>query len=298
MRARRDSGERTTVDFGLQGRFTRPVLLLGTLLMVMALATGCSVVEELATSTTTPVASVDTTDTLRVETTTTASGASPVTTTTSPPQTTTTAAETTTTVAETSTTMVADTTTTVPPTTESPDGSQQAGGQSSTGTILYQIDDWSSGTAGWAAAGQWKTVGGMLVTDGTSDSFAVAPVDLTDYPDYVVEAEVQIVDPTAATDVLLVARMINGSGYYGGFDGSASRMAVGYDHTELGGADFVLDGQWHTLRLEVRGNSIKLFLGQAEVARATDNRALDPGTVGLYCAGGQINVRSFTVSAL
>jgi hypothetical protein len=164
--------------------------------------------------------------------------------------------------------------------------------------VLYNISDWSDGFTGWAAAGQWKTVDGMLVTDGTSDSFAVAPVDLTGYPDYAIECEAQIIDPKAGTSVLLLARMINGVGYYGGFDGAKSRMVAGYDSSELASVGFVLDSGWHTYRLEVRGDNIKVFLEQGELARATDNRALDPGTVGIYCGNGQINVRSFRVIAL
>jgi hypothetical protein len=92
--------------------------------------------------------------------------------------------------------------------------------------------------------------------------------------------------------------MINGTGYWGGFSGSADRMVVGYGDADLGGSGFVLDGNWHKYRIEVRGNSVKLFLEQAEVARAVDNRALEAGTVGIYCAHGQINVRSFKVVAL
>jgi hypothetical protein len=164
-------------------------------------------------------------------------------------------------------------------------------------TVLYEITDWSAGTSGWAAAGQWKTAGGMLVTDGTSDSFAVAPVDLTDYPDYAIECEVQILDPEK-TDVFLLARMINGTGYKGGFDARRSRMVISYKNTKLGYSRFVLDSNWHTYRLEVRGNNIKLFFEQAEVARAIDNRAVEPGTVGIYCGNGQISVRSFRVTAL
>jgi hypothetical protein len=263
----------------------RLIIVLGVLLsLLMLLTLGCSVVQDLA-STTTVITSGSTTSTTAGRTTSTLSD---VTSSTTP--------QTTATVASTSTTLPQATTTTVTvgaPTTGIPSVSQQPAG-----TVLYEITDWSSGTSGWAAAGQWKAAGGMLVTDGSSDSFAVAPVDLTGHPDYVVECEVQIVDPEAKTDVLLMARMINGTGYYGGFDGSASRMATGYGSGELSSSGFVLDGNWHTYRLEVRGNTIKLLFEQAEVARAVDNRALEPGTVGIYCAGGQICVRSFRVVAL
>lgn len=260
----------------------RTVTVLGLLLLLMAVVAGCSIATDLPATTTTPVH-------------TSATAALPTTSTIAAP--TTTLAESTTTTAEvTSTTLSPTTTSTVAASTSTTQTA--AASEQPAGTVLYEISDWSSGSSGWAAAGQWKTAAGMLVTDGTSDSFAVAPVDLTGHPDYAVEAEVQIVDPKAQTDVLLMGRMINGTGYYGGFDGSAMRMVVGYDTTELAHSNFVLDGNWHKYRLEVRGNNIKLFFEQAEVARTTDNRELEPGTVGIYCAHGQINVRSFRVVAL
>jgi hypothetical protein len=275
--------------------FLQPLALAVLLVLVLfPLIAGCSIVEELPTSTTASFVSGATTSS-EPETTTslrTAGTAGGLTTTTTmaASTTTTTLASTTTTEEEgpVSTEAPAPPSTTVPPT---PAGVEAE-------NVLYEITDWSDGTSGWAAAGQWKTAGGMLVTDGSSDSFAIAPVDLTGYTDYVVECEVQILDPRAETDVLLMARMINGAGYWGGFDGSARRMVVGYDTEELGGSGFVLDDDWHTYRLEVRGNSVKVFFEHGEVGRAVDNRALEPGTVGIYCGNGQINVRSFRVIAL
>jgi hypothetical protein len=257
----------------------RPVIVLGVLvLLLMVLALGCSVATDLTTSTT----SVDGSTT-----------AAPTTTTAAAPTTTTIAAATTSTIAATTTTAESTSTTLLPTTT-----STITVAVATAETALYEITDWSSGTSGWAAAGQWKTAGGMLVTDGSSDSYAVAPVDLTGHPDYIVECEAQLLDPSAGTKVVLMARLINGTGYWAGFDGSAGQMVVGYGKSALASSSFVLDSNWHKYRMEVRGNAIKLYFEQAEVARAMDNRVLEPGTVGIYCAGGQINVRSFRVVAL
>ena len=315
MRAVGGSKDPWLKDVFADRKFGRPVLLFGALLMVMALATGCSMAQDFDTSTTVPPQET-TTLAVASETTTTLLETTllPTTTTTEPEDTTTTteavettttseALETTTSVATSTTLETAGTTTTVPPATEDagdsePVETETPDGQLPEDEVLYEIADWSDGVSGWAAAGQWKAAEGMLVTDGSSDSFAVAPVDLTGYQDYAVECEVQIIDPTDETTLLLMARMINGTGYYGGFDGLQSRMVVGYDATELAGVGFFLDDEWHTYRLEVRGNTIRLFLGQAEVARAMDNHELEPGTVGIYCGSGQINVRSFKVTAL
>ena len=138
----------------------------------------------------------------------------------------------------------------------------------------------------------------MLVTDGSSDSFAVAPVDLTGYPDYVVECEVQIIDPKRAPTSPLWPAWSMAPATGAALTVPQTHMVVGFADSELAASGFVLDSNWHTYRLEVRGNTVKLFFERAEVARAVDNRALEPGTVGIYCAGGQINVRSFKVIAL
>jgi hypothetical protein len=331
------SSSRDSHDPGAHGWASprRSILVLASLLLLLFLpfATGCSIVEDLtvsappetlgtggpatvepettstvvavaAASPTTSVAEATTTTATEPPTTTTATES---TSTTLPELTTTTIAEaTSTTIAEaTSTTIAGDTTTTAPegmPASETPTTTATTvAAAEETQNVLYEIDDWSEGTSGWAAAGQWKTAGGMLVTDGSSDSFAVAPVDLTDYPDYAIECEIQLLNPNSDTDVYLLARMINGSGYWAGFDSNNTRMIIGYGSYGKRGfarVDFVLDGGWHKYRLEVRGNTLKLFFEGAEVARAMDNRALEPGTVGIYCGNGQIDVRSFRVIAL
>lgn len=258
-------------------------------ILLLAGAAGCTWTQESSTSTTATSSSVS----VAVSDT----SASVITTTTMP-RTSTTVEATTTTEASDSTSTTGSSTTLAPEVQGTTTTVTIPPPATPTEDVLYAIDDWSTGVSGWAAAGQWKTVGGMLVTDGTSDSFAVAPVDLTDYPDYAVECEVQIVHPDDGTVVMLLARLINGTAYYGGFDGAAPRMVVGFDTIALGDARFVLDSEWHKYRLEVRGNSIKLFMEQAEVARATDNTRLQPGTVGIYCGNGQINVRMFRVIEL
>ncbi len=165
-------------------------------------------------------------------------------------------------------------------------------------TVLYEINDWSTGLNGWGAAGQWKTVAGMLVTDGSSDSFAVAPLDLGEQRNYAVECEVQILAPDAGTDVYLMARMTNGLGYWAGFNGENQRLIIGFGESDIADAHFALDGEWHKYRLEVSDDTLTLRFEDAELVRTIDNQALEAGTVGIYCGNGQIRVRAFRVVAL
>jgi hypothetical protein len=117
----------------------RPVIVLGTLLLLlMVFAVGCSIAADLTTTTTdtTAPATGSTTSTLE-------------------PTTNSTTAQTTTTVSSTSTTLSQSTTTSVTAGVTAADAGGAA--QQPAGTVLYEINDWSSGTNGWAAAGQWKT---------------------------------------------------------------------------------------------------------------------------------------------
>jgi hypothetical protein len=163
---------------------------------------------------------------------------------------------------------------------------------------LYEITDWSTGLNGWAAAGQWKTVAGMLVTDGSDSSIAVAPVGLGEQRNYAIECEIQLLYPQSDTAVYLVARLVNGVGCWAGHNAHDRVNTIGYDYQRITEAYFTNDSAWHTYRFEVYDNTLKLFFENAEVVRAMDNRALEPGTVGIFCGSGQINVRAFRVIAL
>lgn len=249
---------------------------------LMIVPAGCDAESYVPPETEEAIAASTTTTTRPITTTTTASP----TTTTAPSMasstTTTSVQRTTTTVQRTTTTRFVATTTTEAIVT--PD------------TVLYEITDWSVPNAGWALTGQWKTVGAMLVTDGSEDSIAVAPVDLRDHADYAVEAEIQVIDP-GRVNCFLEARLINGQGYYGGYRGYWEDMEIGFGSNKISAADFSINTDWHTYRFEVRQNTMTLYFDGAEVVRAMDNRQLQPGTVGIFCSG-QINVRAFRVTAL
>ena len=78
-------------------------------------------------------------------------------------------------------------------------------------------DERTESSSNWALTGQWKTVTGMLVTDGTEDSIAVAPYDPGNRSDYAVEAEIQALKTSSlGSGFYLMARLISGTGYWGG----------------------------------------------------------------------------------
>lgn len=286
MNRLRSFREGARLDRGRRGRSAWSMYVLALAMLLLPLAAGCSLdtgkTEGSSSTEASKLAAFATTSTASLETATTA----PETTTTTLLRTTTTpsAAPTTTLFGGPATTAVP-----LPPTAVTLPRAE---------TVLYEITDWSAGLNGWAPAGQWKTVAGMLVTDGSSDSFAVAPLDLGEQRNYAVECEIQILAPDTGTDVYLMTRMTNGLGYWAGFNGENERLVIGFGESDVADAHFALDSQWHKYRLEVYYNSLKLRFADAELVRTMDNRALDAGTVGIYCGKGQVNVRAFRVVAL
>jgi hypothetical protein len=181
------------------------------------------------------------------------------------------------------------------------------------GQTLYTAD-WSNGFNGWTTSQDWKTVSGQLVNDGTNGDatqFAHAPMITPYTPNYAVEAEIQSV------------RDGHGCSSYGAFGLSVRGESIGdyrvgilgwgtafiFDHTSSDGcpeyyynalttAKYSLDTDWHTYRVEVRGNDFKILIDGQSVIETTDNHHLTSNSVGLWSNGRVINVRSFKVIAL
>ena len=66
----------------------------------------------------------------------------------------------------------------------------------------------------------------------------------------------------------------------------------------LDASNFTLDGAWHTYRVEVRFNRIKLLIDGQVYAQTTSNQFLSNRRVGLFSALHEINVRGFKVTRL
>lgn len=163
--------------------------------------------------------------------------------------------------------------------------------------VLYQAD-WSSGFNGWTGGRDWKTVAGMLVTDGSLGySETIAPYRAPT-ADYSVAAEIQNLGGGYGTG-LLVRRDQSGS-YYGAMGpGPGGFTCIGIAHADCIGPrnPFNDAGGWHTYRIDARGNHLSLFIDGYTVNELTDNRFLTGGGVGLVTSSVQFQVRSFKVLA-
>lgn len=179
------------------------------------------------------------------------------------------------------------------------------------GTVLYEAD-WSQGMDGWVGPGDWKLLGGMLLNDGTGDYSEffplIAPVDLAGTADYAVEAEIRVVEEASSFGIVVRADN-RGGGYVAGVGRGWNRTSAisdldGWWGTNdlngrlVDGAIFDPRGDWHSYRVEVRGNTLRLFVDDAKLAEVMDNKYLEAGRVGLWSCKYQLEVRSCKVTSL
>jgi hypothetical protein len=182
--------------------------------------------------------------------------------------------------------------------------------------VLYQADA-STGFDDWTKAAGWKTVNGMLVNDGSSDTvvFVAAPFDPT-VPDYAVEIEMQwLRERTEYSTAGVVARGGSETGYWAGLLGPACNRdgAIMLWSGEvlpdpqtcnrsmevaIEGSAIERDSEWHTYRIEVTGNVIRVMVDDIVVIETSDNRFLSTGQVGVWSTNAQVNIRRLTVIAL
>jgi len=160
----------------------------------------------------------------------------------------------------------------------------------------------------------------MLVNDGTGEYSTFKPI-FAPYgppsPDYAVEAQIRVSADQPGSSFGIVARAEDNpsagndaAGGYAGGVGSGWNQTTGINDLSGWWGSSDLNGRlvegtafdpgmdWHTYRLEVSGNTVRLLIDATEVARVTDNKYLAAGRVGLWCNKYQLEVRSFTVSGL
>lgn len=177
------------------------------------------------------------------------------------------------------------------------------------GTVLYQAD-WTAGMSGWPSASGWAAFRGLLINDGSGgsrDEWVRAPYapGTNEIDDYAVEADIQIVKLNCGS-FGLVARgaftggivLDNNDGYCSNRGNGSAKLSLFGCCAELASRGATSNTTWHTYRLEVRGNEETFLVDGSPFVRATDNRFLTGGEVGLWSQNVQVNVRSFKVIKL
>lgn len=178
------------------------------------------------------------------------------------------------------------------------------------GSVIYEAD-WSEGFGGWTSDEVgWRTVGGVLIFDGSEASQILAPASATrGLRNYSIDSTVMIVDcswPSPFQTMSLVGRLSNDNRAVRGglMDIRDSRWFGGANVGERVDADEVrfdvpLIG-WVNVRLEVMGDEYYLSVNGLLVDYGTDSSLLDgeSGRAGLH--GGQgckFQVSSFRIFA-
>jgi hypothetical protein len=202
-----------------------------------------------------------------------------------------------------------------------------AGGPSVTSsdqTVLYEANadtgwaDWTEGYFG-GFSNQFTDENGVLTAAAGGFTVLFAPY-LTTSPDYILEAEIQLVPPSDGTPgtafgstiaglaarYLLSSSFSDREGYLARTQGntasieSASSGGLG-SIAELTGDDLPdIQHGWHTYRLEVRGATIRFLIDDILLVEINDDRFTgfgEDGRVGILASLGPLEVRRFRVLA-
>jgi hypothetical protein len=181
---------------------------------------------------------------------------------------------------------------------------------------IYQAD-WTNGMGGWVGGEEWKTVAGMLISDGRSFAGAASqgmnaarPPYRPARPDYAVTARIKIVsDPLVynchAALQLRVAPDGQGQethGYYLGYVQGTGAVITSFHPsgltTPVSHATFSPGNEWHEYSAVAKDNLLSLKIDGSTVLEAPDNKYLDAGQVGIMSDACQLQVGSFTVTPI
>lgn len=180
------------------------------------------------------------------------------------------------------------------------------------GTVLYQADQsWS----GWSGSKDWQIANRMLVNNGTAllgGPTIVAPYQ-ANVSDYALEANIQVVhwNGCCISEWAMVVRTSsNGNDWQGYSVGDDIVTDAGPDKSvkistssgnfgsAIANAPYYPDSAFHLYRVEVKGNSIKLYIDGGLKLNVNDNTNLTGGQVGFWSFGVQLDISSFKIIAL
>jgi hypothetical protein len=172
------------------------------------------------------------------------------------------------------------------------------------GDIVYEAN-WDNNFDGWGGDESWKVIDGMLLNNGASNKAIInAPYNPGKHNirDYAIEVEIQAIGDYCGT-----FGTFGRSGYWGGIRytqcyGNNHHAIIGFDYPdnwldEIYYTPFNPGNDWHTYRLEVKGNIVKLFIDTRLMFEVTDNQFLEGGTIGLWSYNTQLAIKNFRVYA-
>jgi Domain of Unknown Function (DUF1080) len=189
------------------------------------------------------------------------------------------------------------------------------------GDVLYQ-EDGSDNWKGWSGSVDWKILNRTLINDGTYDTDSEPPTITSPYyiqgtTNYAVEARVRVLRQTTGRQLtpyfgISVRGTSAGNGWQGYWASviAANSYALGTDlyiqnnvannfsQSVLASAPFDPGTDWHTYRVEVNGNDIKVLVDGVLALETQDNQFLTGGQIGFGTADTELVISSFKIIAL
>lgn len=175
--------------------------------------------------------------------------------------------------------------------------------------VLYQAD-WSKGDDGWTKSERWNVLDGQLLNDGRDTSSIVAPYE-PNHLDYAVEARIQIIRVHNAATIwggcsrigIFARAGTDNLGYQGklecvALDAPYAGTAQIATDDFLAQTDYTPGSDWHTYRLEIRGNDVSFLMDGARLLETRSNAFLSPGHVGILCDHVEVAISRFSVTTL
>lgn len=183
------------------------------------------------------------------------------------------------------------------------------------GTLLYQ-SNWSHGLTGWHASPGWKVVGGMLISDLSSNNNLTVPY-ISAVPNYVLEVRFQIVSvPQDGGSFIITA---DKAPFKDGYTAGILNLLTPASHSEFANpqiqvylnpmgdmdsqmvtSDYEPGSIWHVFDIEVNGSNVTLRsdgLGKS-FASSTRTSLLSNGPFHIVSSGAVVRVSDVNVSVL
>lgn len=176
--------------------------------------------------------------------------------------------------------------------------------------------DWSTGAGDWELPPNWTVSNGVLSGEGPDALPVLAPFE-PEVADYAVETVMTIETLDNCDDMLIGpfsrVTMVTEetgdypAGYIGGVcEGEWRIEAIEEDQNQreelVSGdldADIEIEGEPHAFRLEIAGDTIRLFIDEQFAGEATDDRFDEPGSAGIYFEGDtQLEVEEFRIEEI
>ncbi len=183
------------------------------------------------------------------------------------------------------------------------------------GTLLYQ-SNWSHGLAGWHASPGWRVVGGMLISDLSSNNSLTVPY-LSGVPNYTLEVRFQIVSvpQNGGSFVVTANRTPDKDGYTAGI----LRLLSPAPHSEFANpqiqvylnplsdmdaglvvSDYEPGSLWHTYDIEVNGSSVTLRIDGLGKSSTSSNQTslLSSGPFHVVSSQAVVRISNVNITVL